>query len=85
MAADIVWFRTVQSDTYTPRTELMTVLHCRRPTWMPNLNAIVLAMEPKTAPPGAPPNLHATWYEALAGRMEGEDSNSEEDEEDWSV
>jgi hypothetical protein len=72
------------SDTYTPRMETMAVLHCQRLLWMPDLNAIASALQLNDALPGAPSNLHAAWYKAIADRMEGEDSDSEEDEEDWS-
>jgi hypothetical protein len=65
--------RAVQSDTYTPHTEVTTVLHCRR------LNAIASALQMNAAPPGAPSNLHDAWYKAIADRIEGEDSDSEED------
>jgi hypothetical protein len=75
--------RTVQSDTYTPYTEVMTVLHCRRLMWMLDLNAIASALQMNAATPGAPSNLHDAWYKAIADRIEGEDSDSEE-EEDWS-
>jgi hypothetical protein len=76
--------RAVQSDTYTPHTEAMTALHRRRLIWMPDLNAIASALQMNAAPPGAPSNLHDAWYKAIADRIEGKDSDSDEDEEDWS-
>jgi hypothetical protein len=82
--ANIDCIRAVQSDIYTPHTEVMTVLHCRRLMWMPDLNAIASALQMNASPPGAPSNLHDAWYKAIADRIEGEDSDSEEDEEDWS-
>ena len=74
--------RAVQSATYTPHTEAMTALHRRRLMWMPDLNAIASALQMNAAPSSAPENLHDAWYKAIADHIEGEDSDSEEDEED---
>jgi hypothetical protein len=52
--------------------------------WMLDLNAIASALKMTAATPGAPSNLHGAWYKAIADRIEGEDSDSEEEEEDWS-
>jgi hypothetical protein len=48
--------------------------------WMPDLNAIASALQMNAAPSGAPSNLHDAWYKAIADRIEGEDSDSEEDD-----
>jgi hypothetical protein len=84
MPANMYCIRAVQLDTYTPHTEVMTVLHCRRLMWMLDLNAIASALQMNAATPGAPSNLHDAWYKAIADRIEGEDSDFEEEEEDWS-
>ena len=49
--------------------------------WMPDLNAIALALQMNAAPPSAPSNLHDAWYKAIADSIEGEDSDSEEEED----
>jgi hypothetical protein len=78
--ADMCCIRAVQSHTYTPHTEAMAALHRRRLMWMPDLNAIASALQMNAAPSGAPSNLHDAWYKAIADRIEGEDSDSEEDD-----
>jgi hypothetical protein len=78
--ADMYCIRAVQLDPYTPHTEVMTVLHCRRLMCMPDLNAIASALQMNAAPPSAPSNLQDAWYKAMADRTEGEDSDSEEED-----
>ena len=79
--ADMCCIRTVQSDTYTPHTGAMTVLHHRRLMWMPDMNAIASALQINAASPGAPLNLHDAWYKAIKDCIEREDSESEAEED----